>query len=234
MEITPLGDSALIVHVVDQFAADPNASLNKVLTALRSIEAARIPGVIDLAPAYATIGVFYDPARIEAVQENLTPFDVLQAKIQDVLSVVPKKRKKEPKQLLVEIPVCYGGEFGPDLAEVARHAGIDEADVIRRHARATYRVACVGFVPGFPFLSGLPPELTTPRRTTPRKVVPAGSVGIGGAQTGIYPSKSPGGWNLIGRTPWRLFDVQRQPASLLRAGDRVRFRQISRKEFDSL
>ena len=105
--------------------------------------------------------------------------------------------------------------------------------MIRRHSSAAYRVNCVGFIAGFPFMSGLPPELATPRRAAPRKEVPAGSVGIGGAQTGIYPRTSPGGWNLIGRTPLRLFDVQRDPPTILQAGDRVRFRQISREEFDA-
>jgi inhibitor of KinA len=135
---------------------------------------------------------------------------------------------------VVEIPVCYGDELGPDLADVSRAAGLPEADVIRLHAGASYRVACVGFIAGFTFLSGLPSELATPRRATPRQEVPAGSVGIGGAQTGIYPKKSPGGWNIIGRTPLRLFDVANDPPATVRAGDRVRFREISRQEFDAL
>jgi len=231
MHITPLGDSALIIRVVDEFSIDSSASSNAVLGALRSLEAAKIPGIIDLAPAYATIGLLYDPTKIEATSPDLCPFDQLRTKIEILLGSPSRTRRIKSGQL--EIPVCYGGEFGPDLGDVALHANLSEADVIRRHAQAAYRVACVGFVPGFPFLSGLPGELATPRRSTPRKEVPAGSVGIGGAQTGIYPAKSPGGWNLIGRTPLRLFDVKREPAALLHSGDRVRFRQISRKEFDS-
>jgi inhibitor of KinA len=132
-----------------------------------------------------------------------------------------------------EIPVCYDGEFAPDIADVARVSGLADAEVIRRHSGSVYRVNCVGFIAGFPFLSGLPSELATPRRAVPRKEVPAGSVGIGGAQTGIYPRSSPGGWNLIGRTPMRLFDVQHDPPTILQAGDRVRFREISREEFDA-
>jgi inhibitor of KinA len=130
--------------------------------------------------------------------------------------------------------VCYEGEFAPDLAEVAHHAGLSPDEVAQRHAAAAYRVGCVGFMPGFPYLTGLPPELATPRRAIPRREVAAGSVAIGGSQTGIYPSVSPGGWNVIGRTPLRLFDVTRQPPALLRAGDAVRFRAISRTEFESL
>ena len=233
MEITPLGDSALLVRVVDEFATNPNGSLNAVLAALRCLEAATIPGVIELAPAYTTIGVFFDPARIEPAALEDSPFDVLRTRIQNVLNASSFENETEIETPLVEIPVCYERELAPDLADVARVAGLAEAEVIRRHASAAYRVACVGFIAGFPFLSGLPPEIATPRRTTPRKEVPAGSVAIGGVQTGVYPRKSPGGWNVIGRTPLRLFDVQREPPAMLRAGDHVRFREISREEFDS-
>jgi inhibitor of KinA len=231
MRIEPLGDSALILQVVDEFR--PDASLNAVLAALRYLEVAAIPGVIELAPAYTTIGVFYDPARIESADSDQTPFDFLSAKIQSILNASSFENETEIETPLVEIPVCYELEFGPDLGDVARVTGLAEAEVIRRHASGIYRVSCVGFIAGFPFLSGLPSELATPRRTVPRKEVPAGSVGIGGAQTGIYPRTSPGGWNLIGRTPLRLFDIQRIPPTKLQTGDRVRFREISREEFDS-
>jgi inhibitor of KinA len=233
MKVEPLGDSALIVRVVDDFGANPNESLNAVLAAFRSLEAAAIPGVMEMAPAYTTIGVFYDPMRVEKDSSGPPAFNVLTAKIQAVLSAPSLATEQELEPHLIEIPVCYDRDLGPDLVEVARAAGLAEDEVIRRHASAAYRVACVGFIAGFSFLSGLPPELATPRRATPRKEVPAGSVGIGGAQTGIYPKISPGGWNLIGRTPLRLFDVERDPPAGLRAGDRVRFRVISRAEFDA-
>jgi inhibitor of KinA len=226
MEIAPLGDSALIVRIVNDFARDPEASLNAVLGALRSLEAAAIPGVTELAPAYSTVGVFFDPARIES-------FDIVRTTIGNILNASSNEGENKIEAPLHEIPVCYDREFAPDIADVARVAGLAEAEVIRRHSGAAYRVNCVGFIAGFPFLSGLPSELATPRRAVPRKEVPAGSVGIGGAQTGIYPRNSPGGWNLIGRTPMRLFDVQRDPPTLLQAGDRVRFREISREEFDA-
>ena len=135
---------------------------------------------------------------------------------------------------LAEIPVCYDPEFAPDLDEVARHAQISTKEVVDLHSTTEYRVACIGFVPGFPFLAGLPKKLATPRRDVPRKEIPAGSVGVGGAQTGIYPLRSPGGWNLIGRTPLRLFDPTKNPPALLQAGDRVRFRAITRQEFEAL
>jgi len=227
MEIMPLGDSALIVRVVDDFARDPDASLNAVLAAFRSLEAAAIPGVTELAPAYSTVAVFFDPARTE-------PFERLTTTIRSTLNASSLANENKIETPLIEIPVCYDREFGLDADDVARGAGLDPAEVIRRHSSASYRVNCVGFIAGFPFMSGLPPELATPRRAAPRKEVPAGSVGIGGAQTGIYPRTSPGGWNLIGRTPLRLFDVQRDPPTTLQAGDRVRFREISREEFDAL
>lgn len=226
MEIVPLGDSALLVRIVDDFARDPEASLNAVLGALRSLESAAIPGVTELAPAYATVGVFFDPARIES-------FDVLKTTIGNIFNASSLEGESKVEAPLHEIPVCYDREFAPDLADVARGAGLAEAEVIRRHASSAYRVNCVGFIAGFPFMSGLPSELATPRRPVPRREVPAGSVGIGGAQTGIYPRSSPGGWNLIGRTPMRLFDVQRDPPIILQAGDRVRFREISREEFET-
>lgn len=234
MKIEPLGDSTLIVRIVDEFEKNPDGALNAVLSALRHLEGAKIPGVLELAPAYTTIGVFYDPMRVEPGGAGQSPFEVLETKIRGALSVSSPGKESEIETAVVEIPVCYGAELGPDLADVAQKAGLSEADVVRLHASGNYRVACVGFIAGFSFLSGLPAQLAIPRRAAPRQEVPAGSVGIGGAQTGIYPKKSPGGWNLIGRTPFRLFDVTTDPPTRLRAGDRVRFREISRREFDAL
>jgi inhibitor of KinA len=233
MEIVPLGDSALIVRVVSDFARDPEASLNAVLAVFRSLEAAAIAGVIELAPAYSTVTVFFDPAVIARAAPAENSGDWLRARIESVLKGRSAKREKRVKAPVIEIPVCYDREFALDLDDVARVAGLGAAEVIRRHSSAAYRVNCVGFIAGFPFLSGLPSELATPRRAEPRKQVPGGSVAIGGAQTGIYPRDSPGGWNVIGRTPLRLFNIQLDPPTILQAGDRVRFREISREEFDA-
>jgi KipI family sensor histidine kinase inhibitor len=232
MRIEPLGDSALIVRVVDDYARDPEAALNAVLAALRTLQAAAIPGVTELAPAYATVGLFFDVAEISRAALGSDPSDWLKTRVESVLKVRSDEGEEDIEARQIEIPVCYDREFAPDLDDVARTTGLDSTEVIERHSSAAYRVACVGFIAGFPFLSGLPPELATPRRPVPRKQVPAGSVGIGGAQTGVYPRTSPGGWNLIGRTPTRLFDVQNRPPAILLAGDRVRFRKISREEFD--
>jgi len=233
MEIVPLGDSTLIVRVVDDFWRDPDDSLNAVETALRSLKAAAIPGVTELTPAYSTIGVFFDVAEIARAAEGQGALVWLSARIESVLKTQSAQSKEGIESPIIEIPVCYDHEFASDIDDVARVAGLSEAEVIGRHANAAYRVACVGFIAGFPFLSGLPSELATPRRAVPRKEVPAGSVAIGGAQTGIYPRNSPGGWNVIGRTPLRLFDVQRDPPTILQTGDRVKFRKISREEFDA-
>ena len=154
-------------------------------------------------------------------------------KIEDVLATRSSRKLTLPDRDLIEIPVCYAADLALDIDDVARHAQLTVKEVIRRHSAPEYRVQCVGFTPGFPFLSGLPVELSTPRRASPRSKVPAGSVAIGGAQTGIYPLQSPGGWNIIGRTPLALFDVRRDPPVLLQAGDRVRLCPISREEFDS-
>ena len=132
----------------------------------------------------------------------------------------------------IQIPVCYEQEFGLDLEEVARRAGIEPKEVVDLHCGGDYRVHCLGFTGGFAFLGGLPKKLATPRRNVPRKEIPAGSVAIGGKQTGIYPIKSPGGWNVIGRTPLKLFDPNKNPPTFLQAGDRVRFRAITREEFE--
>ncbi|HEU0273539.1 MAG TPA: 5-oxoprolinase subunit PxpB [Candidatus Udaeobacter sp.] len=235
MEIIPLGDSALIVRLYERFDDKPEEAQDMVLRAFQRLQGAAIPGLVDLAPAYTSVAVFFDPAIVARASENGDKlFDKLAALVRVALSGVadPGRRKRSLSQS-IEIPVCYDSEFALDIDDVARHANISPGEVVHLHTTAEYRVACLGFVPGFPFLAGLPKNLTTPRRKVPRKEIPPGSVGIGGAQTGIYPLRSPGGWNLIGRTPLRLFDPAKNPPVLLRAGQRVRFRKITRDEFNS-
>ena len=235
MEVIPLGDSALLIRLENDFEKPSYESLSNVLDALRHLQAGQIPGVVDLTSAYTTIAVFFDAVRVvEAGAPNAGVIDWLTAKIQLAIRKGAKQKHKKAESRLVEIPVCYEEKFGFDLADVAQRAHVSVQEVIRVHTAHDYRVACVGFTPGFGFLSGLDPKLATPRRPTPRTHVPAGSVAIGGAQTGVYPIGSPGGWNIIGRTPLQMFDVQRDPPALLCAGDRVQFRSITRAEFDSL
>jgi inhibitor of KinA len=234
MRITPLGDSALIIHVRDGFEDASRETLGAVLKMRRVLENARFPGVTEIAPAYTTIALFFEPARVVAAGAKAEEmFDWLANKIRKVISDADKVRDEEIEARLIEIPVCYEHEFAFDLGLVAQHAGRTAQEVVDLHSAAEYRVSCLGFTPGFPFLTGLPNELGTPRRKIPRKEIPAGSVAIGGMQTGIYPVKSPGGWNVIGRTALRLFDPTKSPPAFLRAGDRVRFRSITREEFEA-
>jgi len=239
MEIVPLGDSALVVRMRERFDDAPEQTLDIVLRAFQRLQNAAIPGVIELAPAYTSVTVFFDPIPVAKGAE--TPdkvFDWLATRIRAAVAAGGDRGRHrtatQRRVRLVEIPVCYDPEFALDIDDVARRAAISPGEVIRLHCATEYRVACIGFVPGFPFLAGLPKELATPRRDIPRKQIPPGSVGIGGAQTGIYPLRSPGGWNLIGRTPLRLFDSLKNPPALLRAGERVRFRKIEREEFEAL
>jgi inhibitor of KinA len=235
MEIKSVGDSALILRVRDRFEDAPEETLKEVLDVFRRLENARIPGVIELAPAYTTVAVFFDPVRvINATVEPNRASECLVQQIREALTGGRRKQRKQAAAPAIEIPVCYNPEFALDLERVADNARISPNEVVDLHSAAHYLVSCLGFTPGFPYLTGLPKELMTPRRAMPRKEIPAGSVAIGGTQTGIYPQVSPGGWNVIGRTPLRLFNAQKDPPVLLRAGDRVRFRAIAREEFEAL
>jgi KipI family sensor histidine kinase inhibitor len=224
MIFAPLGDSAVAVRLGE--GIDPKAWA-AVSTLAAALVKAKLTGVSDVVPAYASIAVFYDPALI--LREGDEPFGKLCAEIERVAKGIALAgvEKNEKELRVVEIPVRYGAEDGPDLAAVAEHTGLTEEEVVARHSGAEYRVRAIGFTPGFPYLSGLPAELATPRRASPRAKVSAGTVGIGGAQTGIYPLESPGGWQLIGRTAVKLFDVERAEPALLRVGDRVKFSVVS-------
>jgi KipI family sensor histidine kinase inhibitor len=210
VRLVPASDRALLV-VFDDAITDAAARDVRRLHAWLCDEP--LPGVVDLHPAYASILVRFDPLRADP------------GAIEDALRDRAGRLAghAEPAPRTIEIPVRYGGEEGPDLADVARATGLVEREVIERHAGASYDVRFLGFSPGFPYLAGLPASLFTPRRESPRRRVPAGSVAIAGAQAGIYPLASPGGWNLIGRTDLVLFDPRREPPALLMPGDRVRF-----------
>jgi inhibitor of KinA len=227
MKLEPLGDSAIVANLGS--AIDP-ATISAVRRLAAAISAAGGAGITDVVPAYATVTAFYDPARFEDAPEGA--YGAVRALIESCASAAGGGGAEVPARLL-EIPVCYGGDFGPDLGRVADHCGLENSEVVAAHSGAEYLVHAIGFTPGFPYLGGLPERLRTPRRDTPRATVPAGSVAIGGAQTGVYPVSSPGGWNLIGRTPMHLFRPHERPAAALRPGDRVRFRPITPAEFAS-
>lgn len=227
MRITPLGDTALTIELGDSI---DESTQGRVQAAWRALQSAPLPSVTELVPAYTSVTVFYDPyAAVQAGAPDSGVVDWLSGKLRERLKNPPKTEKAKPRQ--VEIPVCYGGEFGPDLGHVAKQAKLSPEEVIKRHSKADYLVYLIGFAPGFPYLGGLPKELQTPRHPKPRMNVAPGSVGIAGNQTGIYPLGTPGGWNLIGRTPLKLFKPEENPPVLLRAGDRVTFRAINAEEF---
>jgi inhibitor of KinA len=210
IEVEPLGDSALLLRLGEQIDESIQRRIHAICIRLESRMAA---GAIEIVPAFTTVAVHYDPrhlgyaalaAEVLALTQNLDEEPVGPARV-------------------VTIPVRYGGEGGPDLEYVAKRAGLSIDQVVALHTRADYLVHMIGFAPGFPYLGGLDARIACPRRDIPRPRVPAGSVGIGGNQTGIYPIESPGGWQIIGRTTLKLFDAERDPAALLRPGDRVRF-----------
>jgi inhibitor of KinA len=235
MEITPLGDSALILRMGDQLQDASEQTVNQVLGAMHRIERAQLPGIIELAPAYTTLAVYFDPVRV--IDGGVDPGDVidwLTKKLNDALGKSQRLRRDKAHTRAIEVPICCDTEFALDLEQVARHAKLSPAEVVDLYCAGTYCVGCIGFTPGFPFLLGLSQKLATPRRASPRKEVPAGSVAIGGEQTGIYPLRSPGGWNVIGRTPLQLFNPQNNPPALLNVGDRIRFRALTRDEFEAL
>jgi inhibitor of KinA len=204
------GDSLLLVELDARMAPEVNARAVALAAALRT---ARLPGVRDVVPSYASVGVHVDPLRLDVA--------ALERAVAEAWDVGPVDAVAAGR--IVEIPVCYGGEYGPDLDEVAGYARCSADDVVRRHCESVYRVYMLGFLPGFAYLGAVDETIAMPRRPTPRPAVPAGSVGIAGRQTGVYPSDSPGGWRLVGRTPWRMFDAGRARPALLDAGDRVRF-----------
>lgn len=230
MQITPLGDTALMLElgsVIDE------PTHRRVQSAWQALQAAPLPAVTEVVPSYTTVTIFYDPAgAVQAGAPETAVVDWLCSKIRERLKNPPKLEKTKPRT--VEIPVCYDEEFGLDLALVAKQAKLSIEEVIKCHCKADYLVYLIGFAPGFPYLGGLPKELNTPRRAKPRMKVAPGSVGIAGNQTGIYPLGTPGGWNLIGRTPLRLFIPEKNPPVLLSAGDRVKFRAIPPEEFARL
>ncbi len=223
----PLGEAALLIRFGDRIDAALNARVHGAAMILR---AAEMPGVVDIVPAFTTLAVIYEPAVWSGAEGS--PWRQLAEALRAVFMAPPAHVSESAAT--IEIPVCYGDAHGPDLAFVAQHCGLTIDEVIARHCAADYHVAMLGFAPGFPYLLGLDRALHAPRRANPRTRVPRGSVAIGGAQTGIYPSELPGGWQLLGRTPLRLFDPQRDPACLLAPGDRVRFRAVDAAEFDAL
>lgn len=215
-EILPVGDMALQIL----FKEPASDSLQRqIQQTTKQIEKMNLPGVIELVPAFESITVYYNPILIS--------YNRLSAQVSEICMTPSTEQSTSSKEIIL-LPTCYDGE---DLEIVARKNGLSTEEVISIHNSVDYLVYMIGFLPGFPYLKGLPAVLSTPRLANPRLKVPKGAVGIGGDQTGVYPLESPGGWNLIGRTPIPLFDPEKQNPFLLKAGDYLRFTPISSEEY---
>ena len=224
MEITysPLGDEAIVIEVGNEIS---KVATNLVRSITKRLEETLIDSIIEVIPAFTTVTVFYEVTAefqyknvkklIEKTLEEMKDFDSI-------------------KQRTIVIPVCYGGEYGPDIEFVAKHNQLSVEEVIAIHSSGTYEVNMIGFAPGFPFIDGMSEKIAAPRRTTPRLRIPERSVGIAGLQTGVYPIETPGGWQLIGRTPMNLFLPNEDIPSLLQAGDRIVFKPITDSEYAEL
>ncbi len=212
-----MGDRAVLVELGDDISPQIN---QKVRGLYIGTKGHRIKGIKDLVPSYRSLMAVYDPLVIS--------LNSLESKMNEIWNALDDARLPDPRT--VEIPVVYGDKYGPDLEWIADYHKMTPQDVIRLHTQPTYQVYMIGFMPGYPYMGEVPDELVTPRRKTPLTHVPGGSVGIAQKQTGIYPVASPGGWQIIGRTPVRLFDPQGKPPSFLEMGDRVKFFVITEQE----
>lgn len=212
-----MGDRALLVELGDEIDVEVN---NKVRELFVALKADPLEGVVEAIPSYRSLLLIFDPLKIT--------LSLLQDGVHLLLKTLDPSQLPEPRR--IEIPVVYGSEYGPDLEWVAGYHGITPDEVIRLHTTHTYHVYMIGFMPGFPYMGELPKALITPRRQTPRTVVPLGSVALAQGQTGIYSTQSPGGWQIIGRTPLTLFDPEKWPPALLEMGDRVKFFAIDEEE----
>ena len=213
-----MGDRALLLEFGDEISSEVNEKVRRMALAIQS-EA--IKGIVETIPTYRSLLIIYNPVML--------PIDDLKKRLYLIEKGLQQTPFPEPK--LTRIPVVYGGPYGPDLEEVAKYRRVSTEEVIRLHCSKPYFIYMIGFMPGFPYMGELPEKLATPRLKTPRLLVPAGSVAIAQKQTGIYSMDSPGGWQILGRTPVKLFGPEREPPALLQMGDLVQFYPISEKEF---
>ena len=218
IRILTSGDSALLI----EFGKDINPETNRKITALvQLMREQHIEGIVDVIPAFCSLLINYDP--------RVLSYEELKERMEHLLKMETKI--EATRKRIFEIPVCYGGEYGPDIENIAEHAGLSVEEVIKIQSSKDYLIYMLGFLPGFTYLGGLDERIHTPRLASPRLKIRAGSVGIGGSQTGIYPLDSPGGWQLMGMTPVRTYDPERQTPILVEAGDYIRFIPIDEEEF---
>ena len=217
--IVAAGDAALVAEFDDRIDVEVNS---RAVALAEHLRAQAIPGVKDVVPTFRSVAVYFDPLH--------TDVDALAAALRSDAPMMEHATSAD----IIEVPVCYELDYGPDLEDIARRAGIDAATVVSIHSDQNYRVFMLGFMPGFAYLGSVDARIAAPRRATPRLQVPSGSVGIAGQQTGIYPAQTPGGWNIIGRTPLRMWRPEAERPALFRAGDIVRFRRIDRATFEQI
>lgn len=215
------GDSAIVMEFGDTIEKEINA---RIAAVVENLKKKKIDGILDILPTYRSILINYDPVKISY------------GEMMDILKGLSKadSNKQSDEVRLIEIPTLYGGKYGPDIDFVAKNAKLSEEEVIKIHSGTDYLVYMMGFIPGFTYLGGLDERIATPRLKSPRLKIDPGSVGIAGSQTGMYPLESPGGWQLIGRTPLKLFDDTKEPPVFIQAGDYIRYVPIDQKEYDRI
>jgi inhibitor of KinA len=221
-EIVFQGDSCLLVRFYKGIDSGQN---QRVLDLEKKLRLANPKWLLEMVPSYGTLGIYYDPKHMDLKSCKTLIQTSIESNLEGEGNCAPRTLK---------IPVCYEEEFALDMTQVTKHTGIPKNEIIAKHSTPLYRVYMLGFMPGFPYLGGMNPKISTPRLKKPRLEVFAGAVGIADTQTGIYPLKSPGGWNIIGRTPIKLFDSSRNPSVLLRAGDLIQFSAIDLKTYTAL
>lgn len=218
INILTAGDSSILIEFGKEISPEIN---RKIKATVQLMKEQHIEGVVDVIPAFCSLLINYDPRVIS--------YDEIRDRMQNLVKVDAKSG--EEKKRIYEIPVCYGGEYGPDIENIAANAGLSVEEVIKIHSSRDYLIYMLGFLPGFCYLGGLDERIHTPRLANPRIKINAGSVGIGGSQTGIYPLDSPGGWQLMGMTPVKTYDPDREVPILVEAGDYIRFVPIDEEEY---
>lgn len=221
-EISQISETSALVEFGKVISEEIN---KKVRTFCAYLDEYPFKGMIEYVPAFTSVSIIYNPLDVNSE----SPYEVVKDILDKIISKLNFSSMDEEN--IVQIPVCYGGEFGQDIEHVAKINNITVDEVIKIHSQGKYLVYMIGFAPGFPYLGGMSEKISAPRRESPRTAIPAGSVGIAGMQTGVYPIETPGGWQLIGRTPLKMFDLNRNPKSLLKAGDVAKFYPISYEEY---
>lgn len=228
---SPLGDQAITI----QFGTSIDLAVHQKVKQFSSyLDHHPVDWMVEYIPTFTTVTIYYDPMKVwkNSTDPQCLPYEWVRKRIAESLNELTSMTPETPRT--IEIPVCYGGELGPDLHGVAKHNQLQEQEVINLHLQGDYLVYMIGFAPGFPYIGGMNENISMPRKDEPRQRIPEGSVGIAGKQTGVYSIETPGGWQLIGRTPLRLFRPEESSPSLLQAGDRIVFTSITEEEFYSL